>query len=165
MQANRQQWCGIAGWTSRDFDRHIALGFPAQKKSVSRGQDWSVDTVAGVAWIVAHELAEAGLVASGSAPLDLDAERARLAKEQADKTAMENDRLRGKLVDAEAVKRLIERLVGAANARLGALPSKLAPVVRPDDPATARRHLELAVEEVRSELRRLDVDEARDAAA
>ena len=35
MQANRQQWCGIAGWTSRDFDRHIALGFPALRGAPS----------------------------------------------------------------------------------------------------------------------------------
>src|SRR4051794_28895985 len=108
MQANRQQWCGIAGWTGRDFGRHIALGFPARKTSVSRGQDWAVDTVAGIAWIVAHELAAAGLVASGAAPLDLEAERARLAKEQADRASLENGRLRGELVSAVDVRRLIE---------------------------------------------------------
>src|SRR4051812_35724516 len=165
MIANRAQCCAIFGWSPREFDQNVASGLPAKKKTSSRGETWQVDTVQAVAWVVTRAMTEAGMVASGAAPLDLDAERARLAKEQADRTAMENDRRRGKLVDADAVERLIERLVGAANARLGALPSKLAPVVRADDPATARRHLELAVEEVRSELRRLDVDEARDAAA
>jgi phage terminase Nu1 subunit (DNA packaging protein) len=89
--------------------------------------------------------------------------RHELAKAEAQE--MENARQRGELVSAADVRRLIERLVGSANARLGAIPSKLAPVIRPDDPVTARRHLELAVEEVRAELRRLDVDEVRDAAA
>src|SRR4051794_19800533 len=98
-------------------------------------------------------------------PILFEVERARLTKEQADKTEMENERLRRELGSVAAMRRLIERLVGGANARLGALPAKLAPVVRPDDPVTARRHLELAVEEVRAELRRLDVDEASDAAA
>jgi phage terminase Nu1 subunit (DNA packaging protein) len=165
MMANRAQCCAIFGWSPREFDQNVASGLPAKKKTSSRGETWAVDTVAAVTWTVTRAMAEAGLVVSGAAPLDLDAERARLAKEQADRAAMENERLRGRLVDAEAVKRLIERLVGAANARLGALPSKLAPVVRPDDPVTARRHLELGIEEVRAELRRLDVDEARDAAA
>src|SRR3954468_23192081 len=151
MQTNRQQACSIFGLTRREFDQLLVVGFPAKKKSGSRGEDWSVDTVEAFRWLVAHELAEAGLAVSGSAPLDLDAERARLAKEQADKTAMENDRQRGKLIDAGEVKEAILRMVIAANAKLGAVPARWAPVISPNDPAGTRRHLELAIEEVRSE--------------
>jgi phage terminase Nu1 subunit (DNA packaging protein) len=89
--------------------------------------------------------------------------RHELAKAEAQE--MENAIQRGEFVRAEDVRTLIERMVGAANARLGAIPAKLAPVLRPDDPVGARRHLELAVEEVRAELRRLNIDETRDAAA
>jgi len=70
MRANRQQWCGYAGWTPREFDRNLALGFPAKKSTSSRGDTWHVDTVEGIAWIVAQELAERGLDAEASAPLD-----------------------------------------------------------------------------------------------
>src|SRR4051812_41248501 len=101
----------------------------------------------------------------GSEVFNLEQQRARLAKEQADKLERERHLDERRLVDAAAVRRLIERLVGGANARLGALPARLAPIVRPDDPAAARRHLGLAIEEVRDELRRLDIGEASDAAA
>lgn len=97
--------------------------------------------------------------------IDFNDERARLTKEQADKIEMENERLRKELGSVAAMRRLIERLVGGANARLGALPAKLAPVIRPDDPVTARRHMELAIEEVRAELRRLEVEEPDEEAA
>src|SRR3954447_2324912 len=130
--------------------------------------DWNLDAIRR-RYIENLRLAKGNHLPPGSSAsaerLDLDAERARLAKEQAGKTAMEDDRVRGKPLDAEAGTRATEGLVGAANARLGALPSKLAPVVRPDDPATARRHLELGVEEARAELRCLGVDEVRDVAA
>ncbi len=55
MLANRQQWCGIAGWTTRQFDAAVVKGFPAQKKSSSRGDNWQVDTRDGIAWIVEQE--------------------------------------------------------------------------------------------------------------
>ncbi|HUS13958.1 MAG TPA: hypothetical protein VM536_02975 [Chloroflexia bacterium] len=71
MRANRQQWCGYAGWTPREFGRNLALGFPAKKSTGSRGDTWHVDTVEGIAWIVAQEPAERGLDAEASAPLDL----------------------------------------------------------------------------------------------
>src|SRR4051794_10344482 len=55
MMANRQQWCGIAGWTARQFDAAVVKGFPAQKKTSSRGDNWQVDTRDGIAWLVEQE--------------------------------------------------------------------------------------------------------------
>src|SRR3954451_16452272 len=165
MQANGQRPCSIFALTRREFDQLVVVGFPAKKKSGSRGEDWSVDTVEAFRWLVVQELARHGIGSAAEQPADVNEERARLLRAQANLAEVELARVRGRTVDVEAVRRLIERLVGAANARLGALPSKLAPIVRPDDPVTARRHLELGVEEVRAELRRLDVDETRDAAA
>ena len=55
MMANRQQWCGIAGWTARQFDAAVVNGFPAQKRTSSRGDNWQVDTRDGIAWIVEQE--------------------------------------------------------------------------------------------------------------
>jgi hypothetical protein len=44
-----------------------------------------------------------------------------------------------------------------AEARLRHELAKWSPIIRPDNPVEARRHLELAIEEVRAELRRLDI--------
>jgi hypothetical protein len=53
--ANKQQWCGIAGWTARQFDAAVADGFPASKKTSSRGDNWQVDTRDGIQWVVEQE--------------------------------------------------------------------------------------------------------------
>ena len=89
--------------------------------------------------------------------------RHELAKAEA--VEMDNAIRRGEYVRADEVREVVMRCVTAANARLGAVPVKWAPVIRPDDPVTARRHLELAIEEVRAELRRLDFGRAADATA
>src|SRR3954447_707097 len=52
---NRQQWCGIAGWTTRQFDAAVVKGFPTKKKTSSRGDIWQVDTRDGIQWIVEQE--------------------------------------------------------------------------------------------------------------
>lgn len=67
--------------------------------------------------------------ASSPGDLVLESERARLAKEQADKTALENQVRRGKLVEVEEVRQLWTDLVAAARARLLAMPSKLGPML------------------------------------
>lgn len=59
--------------------------------------------------------------------LDLNAERARLAKEQADKTAMANAVERGELLSAQTVALEWGRLVSNCRAKLLGLPTKLAP--------------------------------------
>jgi phage terminase Nu1 subunit (DNA packaging protein) len=170
MKASRAQTCSIFGLTKYQFDHFVAEGFPATKKGEGRGTDWVVNTAEAHRWLVERAVREAGEPAGRGGPrandaaevLSFEDERTRLTKEQADK--LERERLldERRLVPADGVRRLIERLVGGANARLGSIPSKLAPVLRPDDPVTARRHLELAVEEVRAELRRLDVEQAGD---
>ena len=85
--------------------------------------------------------------------LNLEAERARLAKEQADKTALDNELRRGRLVDVEEVAQLWTDLVAAARARLLAMPTKLGPtLVNTPDPAvvaeTIRREVYSALDEL-----------------
>ena len=61
--------------------------------------------------------------------LDFVAERARLTKEQADRAAIENGRLRGRFLDRDEVIAGVERIFVALRARLLAIPSKFAPLV------------------------------------
>ena len=62
--------------------------------------------------------------------VDLTTQRARLAKEQADKTAMENAQLRGVLVHAEDVIVTWTTCASAMRARMLAAPTKVAPMAR-----------------------------------
>lgn len=62
-------------------------------------------------------------------PLDLTAQRARLAKFQADKTELEVSVLRGDLIPGEIVKATWEDYIAAVRAKLVGLPSTAAPRV------------------------------------
>ena len=61
--------------------------------------------------------------------LDLNAERARLAKEQADAAAMRNAVSRAELLPAGEVVEAMRQAFGACRARLLAIPAKAAPLV------------------------------------
>lgn len=61
--------------------------------------------------------------------LDLVAERARLAKEQADAQAMRNAILRGELVSAEDLETVAGAIVDAIRAKILALPTRATPLV------------------------------------
>lgn len=77
------------------------------------------------AYIGKLRAAAAGRASSGD--LDLSAERARLAKEQADAKEMENAVERGDLVYIEDVAKQIENQLTKVRTRLLAVPTKVAP--------------------------------------
>ena len=80
----------------------------------------------------------AGRLGDGDGELDLVAERARLAKEQADRLAMQNDLARGKVVlAAQVTATIIPMFHQIRNAYLE-LPVKMAPAPR-EDAGAARR--------------------------
>jgi len=74
-----------------------------------------------------RKLREAAAGRASSGDLDLVAERARLAKEQADAKEMENAVERGDLVYIEDVAKQIENQLTKARTRLLAVPTKVAP--------------------------------------
>jgi phage terminase Nu1 subunit (DNA packaging protein) len=76
---------------------------PVAERPSGRGTDYVVFMGDVVRWSVKRELQAAGHEADDAVVLDLNAERARLAKEQADKTELENKLARGELVRAEDV--------------------------------------------------------------
>src|SRR3954453_17154294 len=132
MQANRQQACSIFGLTRREFDQLLVLGFPAKKRSGSRGEDWSVDTVEAFRWLVVQgmakhgvgggaeqpadgneerarrDLRQANLGAGGGAeqPADVNEERARLLRAQANLAEVELARVRVELAPVAAMRQL-----------------------------------------------------------
>jgi hypothetical protein len=61
--------------------------------------------------------------------LDLTAERARVAKEQADKLEMDNALTRGELIRADEAAETLRAEYHRASVKLQALPTKLAPLI------------------------------------
>ena len=53
--------------------------------------------------------------------LDLNAERTRLSKEQADKVEMENHRMRGELVSVSVARQVLEKILAAFRSRVRCL--------------------------------------------
>src|SRR5437763_15144755 len=100
MQANRQQACSIFGLTRREFDQLVVVGFPAKKKSGSRGEDWSVDTVEAFRWLVVQELARHGLSGEAEQSPDVNAGRARPLRSQGSISALEEARRGGEPLPA-----------------------------------------------------------------
>lgn len=94
----------------------------------------------------------------------LEIERSRLAKEQADKCALENAQKRGELVPVADVVKVWERRIGGCRSRLLGLPGRIAPqVVGCSSIAEVRdlieRHIHECLDELASGRSILDGDE------
>jgi phage terminase Nu1 subunit (DNA packaging protein) len=171
MQANRQQWCGISGWSSREFDRNLGLGFPARKQNSSRGEAWLIDTRLGIAWIVAQALGEQG---DGTGPLDERTERARLLRHQANLAALTERERRGELLPAGEVVEGWQAAIGRARSLLLGMPPAAADQVvslarrHADDAqaiAAVRERLAEMIHDALAELANTAVEDVEDAAA
>ena len=92
-------------------------------------------------------------------PLDLVAERARLAKAQADQTELKNAELRGELVPRGDLESSLVALASAIVLRLDSIPSKAGPVVRATETdAEGEAVLRRYIDEARVELADLGRD-------
>ena len=108
-------------------------------------------------WLRARHANDLGVQQDGNV-LDLQAERARLAKEQADKTAMENARQRGELVPVAAVRGLLEKILSAFRTRILSLPTRIATqVIGIKATAEARDLIEEHLQEALNDLSRINV--------
>jgi len=86
-------------------------------------------------------------------PRDLNLEKARLTKAQADRAEIELAKARGELIPANDVAKTWGDLVLAAKARLNAIPTSAAPTVHAADSTTeVTRILALQIEEALDEL-------------
>ena len=100
-----------------------------------------------LAAVVAHLMG-----AAGAGALNLDDERARLAKEQADRAAMDNEVRRGELLDQEQIGPALERAMVTFRQKLLSAGTKLAPLVNPDKPNAARDIINAEHERILTEL-------------
>jgi phage terminase Nu1 subunit (DNA packaging protein) len=123
LAVSRRQCCDILGWTPNTFDKAVREGMPVAERPSGRGTDYVVFMGDVIRWIVERELRAAGHEPSEVVKLDLNAERARLAKEQADKTAIENATARGELLPVADVRRTYETLFTSLRDRVLAVRS------------------------------------------
>ena len=116
MLVNKRNLSAILGVTESSLTTwQNEEQLPINQVPKRRGQEQLYDTVEVIRWMIAR--------AAGD---DLNAEKTRLTREQADKTAIENARLRAELVPAVLVERAWGKMLGAFRARLLRLPAQLA---------------------------------------
>jgi phage terminase Nu1 subunit (DNA packaging protein) len=158
LRCNKQQCCEILGWTKHTFDRNVRDGMPVEERPSGRGGDYIVCMGDVHRWLVKRALEQAGHKPGERAEvLDLNVERARLTKEQADKTEIENQLARKELLPAVDVSRTYETLFTVLRDRVMAVAS-VAPLLHdaaageglPKVRALLRGELAAALDEVGS---------------
>ena len=123
LAVSRRRCCDILGWTGHQFDKHVREGMPVAEHPSGRGTDYVVFMGDVIRWIVEQELKAAGHEPDEHVTLDLNAERARLAKEQADKTELENRLARKELLPAAEVAKADEIVFAGLRDRVMAVQS------------------------------------------
>ena len=129
----------------KEIAEHIDLSQPAVSGLMDRlGIDWKTSTIDEIRVAYIRHLREqaAGRAASGA--LDLATERARLAKEQADKVAMQNAVTRGDLAPVV----MIEEVLTKTAARLAGIFDAIPGLVRRRVPSLRAEEIDLIAAEI-----------------
>jgi phage terminase Nu1 subunit (DNA packaging protein) len=117
---NKARLSLITGITVKQIEALIAKGMPVVKAPTARGEDWEFATAEVIQWLAG------GQRPKGEKPIDLNAERARLAKEQADGQALKNAVARGELLPAGNVENAWMAAIGRCRALLLGIPTSSA---------------------------------------
>ncbi len=115
MITNREQTADILGVSKTTVDSWVRKGCPVIENG-KKGVPSKYDTVAVINWV--YQDNDDGL--------DLQQEKAKLAKMQTEKAAIQIAEMKGELVDAEEVKESWITMITACRAKLLALPTKIA---------------------------------------
>ncbi|PWG62326.1 terminase small subunit [Spiribacter halobius] len=150
MKLSKQHLADLFGVTVRTVSEwQRDTEFPAPTREGRRNL---YDAAAVVAWWRDREIARL-IEGEDGRLLDLNHERARLAKAQADRQEYALARERGELVEAAAVGEVVGDDYTRMRARLLALPTKAAAMVTPEtDTAVCQRILDDLVREALNEL-------------
>lgn len=116
MELKQAALAGLLGLSSRRISQLAEEGI-----AVRTGAG-TFDAAVTIQNYIRHQTGKAGSAASA---LDLNVERARLAKEQADGQSMKNAQLRGELLDAEAVAQTWESIIAEVRSAMLAVPGRL----------------------------------------
>jgi len=126
IKVSRARFARMAGVTPQSVSQWIADGLPADNAG-KRGQRIEIDLDAALPWLIDNRGAPPG------------SERERLAKEQADRLALQNAETRRELVRAEHVERTIGEALGLLKEQINGIPGRLATQLSSvEDPAMCR---------------------------
>jgi phage terminase Nu1 subunit (DNA packaging protein) len=95
LPVSKKQCCDIVPWTAYEFDKAVRDGMRVAEYPSGRGTDYVVFMGDVITFIVERALRDAGHDPGQAVKLDLSAERARLAREQADNVSLKNQVARG----------------------------------------------------------------------
>jgi terminase small subunit / prophage DNA-packing protein len=160
----RPELCQIFGATKHEVEKWPGEGCLFVEKPGTRGGDWKFDTADVADWLARQALVEAGL----QKPLDLEKERARLAKAQADAQELKNAQAEGQLLPANEVEGLWQLAAGRCRGILLGIPNSSAERTvllarreeRAEDAAKAVRELLIAqIDGALAEMARLKVED------
>ena len=152
----------ITGKSLKVIDNWPSQGCPVVEAPKTRGGDWKFSTSQVFAWLEKR--------ARGDKP-DLNVERARLAKEQADAQELKNQVSRGELLPAEVVVAGWESAIGRCRALLLGIPTSAAATIvlltrqHEDAERAVREHLVKLIDGACDELTdtRVDAEEPDEA--
>lgn len=129
---NLNQFTQFVGYTRQRVSAWIRQGMPAKRGR--KGRELQIDTVLAMKWL--HDYWSAP---TRGKPLG---ERERLAREQADRLAMQNEATRNQLVYADQVGSLVSAAVSELDNLLSDVPDRLAaPLANETNAALAREIL------------------------
>lgn len=128
MRVNRAGLADAHGVSENTITNWLEEGLPRARAAERRGQSDEYDVAETIRWRLAREAGKGAIDEDGQL-INVDAERARLTKEQADKVAMENEVRRGRLVDAEHVAALWANTLTNVKNRMLGIPTRAAPLV------------------------------------
>jgi len=116
MELKQAALAGLLGLSSRRISQL------AEEAIAVRTGPGTFDAAATIQNYIRHQTGKAG---NRESTLDLTAERARLAKEQADQIALKNTLARGETLDAEAVAQEWESIIADVRSAMLAVPGRL----------------------------------------
>ena len=129
----------------KEIAEHLDLSQPAVSGLMDRlGIDWKTSTMDEIRVAYIRHLREQAAGRAASGDLDLATERARLAKEQADKVAMQNAVTRGDLAPVV----MIEEVLTKTAARLAGIFDAIPGLVRRRVPSLRAEEIDLIAAEI-----------------
>lgn len=129
----------------KEIAEHLDLSQPAVSGLMDRlGIDWKTSTMDEIRVAYIRHLREQAAGRAASGDLDLATERARLAKEQADKVAMQNAVTRGDLAPVV----MIEEVLTKTAARIAGIFDAIPGLVRRRVPSLRSDEIELIAAEI-----------------
>ena len=127
----KSELAGILGRSERTLTEWQKNGMPIKVDGI-RGSANQYDTVECIEWMIQREVKRAmgdGPNTEAEGWHDPDQELARLRHHQANKVALEEQQLRGKLLDAEEVQLAMGKLDAEVRSAMLSMPSRMAPTL------------------------------------